>query len=114
MKLVRPESGQVLAEDVRVADTFYRRLKGLMFSNELPSGCCLHIRPCRSVHTFFMNYSIDVVHIDAEYRVVGLEQRLLPGRLGTSFPHSESVIELPAGSIERNGLRIGDSVYFES
>ncbi len=114
MKLVQPESGQVLAEEVWVAETFYRRLKGLMFSAELPSGCCLHIRPCRSVHTFFMNYSIDVVHIDAKYRIVGLEKHMNPGKLGAVFPHSESVIEMPAGSIEQNGLLIGSTVQFEN
>ncbi|UJF32841.1 DUF192 domain-containing protein [Paenibacillus hexagrammi] len=114
MKLVLPESGHVVAEEVWVAATFYRRLKGLMFSSELPEGCCMYIRPCRSVHTFFMNYSIDVVHLDAKHRVVGLEQALAPGKIGTSFPNSESVIEFPAGSIERNALQVGSMVQFES
>jgi uncharacterized membrane protein (UPF0127 family) len=113
MRLVQAGNGNIVAEEVMRAHTFFRRLKGLMFTKSLPSGCCLHIRPCRSVHTFFMKYAIDILYLDAQHNIVGAEANLMPGKLGAIYPNSVSVIELPEGTIQQNDLRIGQAVRFE-
>jgi uncharacterized protein len=114
MKLVQAGNGNIVAEEVMRAFTFFRRLKGLMFTKSLPSGCCLHIRPCRSVHTFFMKYTIDILYLDAQYNIIGVEANLKPGKLGAIFQNSVSVIELPEGTIQQNDLQIGQAVRFET
>jgi uncharacterized membrane protein (UPF0127 family) len=113
MRLVYAGKGNILAEQVMNAYTFFRRLKGLMFTKSLPSGCCLHIRPCRSVHTFFMKYTIDILYLDAQYNIIGVEANLKPGKIGAIYPNSVSVIELPEGAIQQNGIQIGQAVWFE-
>jgi uncharacterized membrane protein (UPF0127 family) len=113
MKLVQPENGYILADQVRSAETFWRRLKGLLFTESLPEGCCLYLRPCRSVHTFGMRYDIDVLHVDGWLRVTGMEQKLPPGKRGVIFRHTEAVIELPAGTIERSRIQVGQNLEFQ-
>lgn len=112
MKLINRDNGLIIALQIGEARSFWSRLKGLMFTRDLPPGCALHIRPCRSIHTFFMNYSIDVLHLDSHLRIVGMEQRLKPGKLGERYGHTVSVIELPAGSIEQTETRVGHAVHF--
>ncbi|KIL38352.1 hypothetical protein SD70_26860 [Gordoniibacillus kamchatkensis] len=113
MKLVQPEDGFVLAERVLPAETFWRRLRGLLFTERFPEGCCLYLRPCRSVHTFWMRYDIDVVHVDGRMRITGMEPQLAPNKRGTVFRHTEAVIELPAGTIARSRLQVGQTLQFQ-
>lgn len=113
MKLVNLNTGEILAEQVTEARTFARRLKGLMFTKALQQAACLHIEPCRSIHTFFMNYAIDVLHLDRNYTIVGIESRVEPGRMGAVIKNTASVIELPAGSLAQTRTQIGQAVQFQ-
>ncbi|PAB58377.1 DUF192 domain-containing protein [Anaeromicrobium sediminis] len=110
MKLINLDNGQVLAEKVHMANTFFKRLKGLMFSKNLPSDCALYIQPCRGIHTFFMRYSIDVLHLDSFGKVVAIEENVQPGRIGKVHPHTMEIIELPAGKIEKNQTKLGNTI----
>lgn len=110
LKLVIRETGELIAEQLSEAYTFRRRLKGLMGTNTLPEGVGLHIRPCKSVHSFFMKYDIDVLHLNKDGQVVGTEYGLKPGRIGSVFRGTESVVELPAGTLERFQVRNGHHV----
>jgi uncharacterized protein len=112
LKLVNANTGEMIAQQVMEARTFGRRLRGLLFTKLLPSGSCLHIEPCRSVHTFFMQYAIDIVYLDKQHRVVGVEECLLPGRVGAVFKGAASVVELPAGSISLTRTAVGQTVQF--
>jgi uncharacterized protein len=66
----------------------------------------LWIQPCRQVHTLFMRYTIDVVHLDRGGRVIEVEQ-LSPWRLGVYRGEAASVLELAAGEAARLGLEVG-------
>ncbi|KIL37551.1 hypothetical protein SD71_02735 [Cohnella kolymensis] len=113
MKLFIEESGQLLGHQVVKAYSFLRRLRGLMFTAALSEGHGLHIRPCRSVHSFFMKYSIDVLHLDETNQIVGIEHSLKPGTIGKNFQGTRSVVELPAGTLEPAGVRIGQTAVLE-
>lgn len=114
LKLANLNTGEILAEQVTEARTFARRLKGLMFTKALPQTACLHIEPCRSVHTFFMNYAIDVLYLDRNRTIVGIESRIKPGRLGAVIKNTASVVELPGGSLEQTRTKIGQTVQFQN
>jgi hypothetical protein len=102
--------GRLLAARLRPAHTHWTRLRGLLGTRSLPAGDGLWIRPCRQVHMFWMRYAIDVVFLDAESRVVGLVERLEPGRISPKISAAASVLELPVGTIARAGLAAGTRV----
>ncbi|BBB32331.1 conserved hypothetical protein [Thermotomaculum hydrothermale] len=52
-----------------VCNTFFSRLKGMLFSKENHKNAYLII-PCNSIHTFFMGYSIDVVFLNKSGDIV--------------------------------------------
>ena len=95
-----------LSPSVETADTFLRRLRGLMFRAELPAGGGLLIRPAGSVHTCFMRFAIDVVFLDRELRVVRVAEAVRPWRLALARG-ARAVLELPAGEAADRGIVAG-------
>jgi uncharacterized protein len=91
----------------RVATSFASRFRGLMGAARLPSGSGLLLPRTSSVHTHFMRFPVDVVFLDAEWRIVSVVQGLRPWRFAAAKAAS-SVLELPAGDCGRLGLAEGD------
>ena len=100
----------VLAQGLRIADTFHKRFRGLMLQKEHSQGEALLIVPCKSVHMFFMRFSLDVVFVDAQWRVVGLEENLCPWKVSRMYPRAHMAIELPAGTLKNTGTQLGDTL----
>jgi hypothetical protein len=101
-----------LATDLALADTHWSRLRGLMATaaTKFPQGSGLWIVPCRGVHTFGMRFAIDVVYLDAEQRVVYVQQQLKPWRMAPVRLSAASVVELPTGTIGKTQTGLGDVI----
>jgi len=92
---------------VEEADTFLKRFLGLMGRRGLPCGQGLLLFPCSSVHMCFMRFSIDVLYLDGEGRILKIVPNLRPW-IGLSLcPGARATLELAAGEAERIGLREG-------
>ena len=70
-----------IIEKVKVAKSFKDRLIGLMFAKSLGEYNGLLISPCRSIHTFFMRMSIDVIFLDKNYKIIKIIRRMKPWRV---------------------------------
>jgi uncharacterized membrane protein (UPF0127 family) len=103
----------VLATGVRVADTHWQRMRGLMLRAALAPGEALWIVPSRGVHTCWMRFPIDVVALDEAGRVVDLVPAMAPWRLRMPRPATAGVLELEAGSLASTGTQLGDRIVFE-
>ncbi|GHH97573.1 DUF192 domain-containing protein [Neobacillus kokaensis] len=95
---------------IELADSFFKRLKGLMFRKDQLVGEGLWIIPCNSIHMCFMNFSIDAVFLSKEGRIVRLVEDLKPWRIVKPIKNAYSVIELPAGTIKKHDLKIGEII----
>ena len=113
MNVANARNGQVLADDCRVASSFVARGLGLLRHSHLPVGQALLIRPCSSVHTFFMRFPIDVLFLDAQGRVIRIYHLMRPWRSSSIVRGAKQVLELPAGTAERTGTREGDVLVLE-
>lgn len=109
MALMNRDKAMVVADSVQVADTFWRRLKGLLGTRSFPVGQALIIQPCASVHTFGMQYVIDVVFLDVTHRVVKIVSNMKPNRIVIASKASY-VVELAAGTVDRTGTAVGDVI----
>lgn len=63
MRLVRERDGAVVASELELADSFVRRLVGLMGRRGLPAGRGLWLEPCSSIHMMFVPFPIDVLFV---------------------------------------------------
>ncbi|HTX39480.1 MAG TPA: DUF192 domain-containing protein [Bryobacteraceae bacterium] len=102
----------VLAEAAEVADTSAKRRTGLLKHSRLEPGEGLWIIPCESVHTFFMKFPIDLVYLDKNRKVRKVRHAVGPWRLSACLS-ARSVLELPAGTVERTGTLPGDELAIE-
>ncbi len=106
--VVLERTSTVVAEAVAVADTFSTRLTGLLGMRQLPLGGGLWMLPSRGAHTIGMRFAIDVLSLDRELRVLATWEHVPPQRLTGLKLRAHSVLELAAGEIARNSLRVGD------
>ncbi len=87
---------RILADKVNNADSFMKRLVGLMGKKRLQPGEGL-LLSCSSIHCFFMKIPIDAVYISKKMTVLGT-QTLKPWRIGKWYPGTKYVLELQAGA----------------
>lgn len=98
----------ILLEEVIVAGNFYSRFIGLLGCRELPPGRGLLLKPCNSVHTLGMRFSIDVAFIDDRGILCLLIHEMPPCRISPIVRRASCVIEAPAGTFRRTPTRPGD------
>jgi uncharacterized membrane protein (UPF0127 family) len=103
-----------LGDGIELADTSIRRMVGLLGRRGLAAGGGLWISPSSGVHTFGMAFSIDVVGLDRDLKVVKLWRCLKPFRLTSVSLKLKSVIELPCGVISQAQLQVGDQLHIAS
>ena len=104
--------GTLLADNCDYACTFFARFKGLQLRRDFPGGCGLLIKPCNSIHMFFMRFPIDVVFIDVNNTILYIEESIKPWKISKVVSKSKCVLELPAGTVSTTGTKPGDSLSF--
>jgi uncharacterized protein len=95
-----------------LADTSSKRRTGLLKHERLEPGDGLWIVPCESVHTFFMKFPIDLVYLDRKQKVRKVRHAVPAWRLSMCLT-AHSIVELPAGMIEKTGTKVGDELAIE-
>ena len=98
-KIIGKKNNRVIAENAIVATTFFERAIGLMFSKHMDGFDGLIINPCKSIHTFFMNYPIDVLFLDERYKIVKIKRKIDPWRITPIYFRATQVVELYGGSL---------------
>ena len=70
---------EIIAE-VFIADSFTKRFLGFMFRKK-PHHEAILIKPCNSIHTFFMKFPIDVLFLNEKMEIVKKIDGLKPGKI---------------------------------
>ena len=101
-----------LASHLTTAATPWVRMKGLLGRSSLPEGEGLFFPGCRSIHTYGMQFPIDVIFVDRELAVVLVRPCLTSGRLAMAWC-AWGVVELPSGTIGRSQTTVADRLQLE-
>ena len=107
--LVDGTSGAVVADTLLTAFTSEDRNKGLLGRSSLADGSAMIIAPCTAVHTFFMQFPIDIAFVARSGKVRKVRHTVRPWRLAAAFG-AFAVIELPAGTLQRIGTAVGNTL----
>ena len=96
-----------VATDAIVADSYLRRLVGLLGKTKRWArlGAGLWIKPSRGVHTIGMLFPIDLIFLGKEKEVVEVEEFVRPFRISRVSLKATSVLELPPHTIYRTGTK---------
>ena len=92
------------------ANTFTRRLKGLMGTKALPEDTGLLLEPCNSVHTWHMKYPIDVIYLNSQDQVLHIEPSMPPNTWGKRVKNAAKVLEINAGLAAELKIQTGDII----
>jgi uncharacterized protein len=117
--LRRSRDGVVVCHRLVMGESFLQRFLGLMGRASLPEGEGLYL-PASSIHMMFMRFPIDALFVApagtaGTRRAVGIREHLPPWR-GVVMPvrGAQGVIELPAGTLARCDVKVGDDFVFEA
>src|SRR5918992_2501399 len=83
------------------------RRKGLLGRDSYPENRAMIIAPCSGVHTFGMQFPIDVVFTRRDGRILKIRPAMPRARMSIAI-RAFAAIEFAAGTAERVRLRVGD------
>lgn len=83
--------------EIKEADTFYKRLFGLMFKKNINYG--LLFKNCRSIHTFFMKEEIDIIATDIDDNIIKTYKNIKPRRIIIAPKGTKNIYELPKNTL---------------
>jgi len=109
----KAETEQLILTDCLLAQTCIERTKGLLGWKTLEQRCGMLITPCKSIHTFFMSFPLDIVFLDVRRIIVKLVPNLPPWRISGCLG-AAAVLEAPVGTIASCGLEVGDQLNWQS
>lgn len=96
-------------KNVRLADDLVSRIIGLMFKRSLRGMNGLLIKPCNSIHTFFMFFDLDVLFISSSGEIVKIIRSMKPWRMSWIYFRASQVLELQGGTLPpevRSGMKV--------
>jgi uncharacterized membrane protein (UPF0127 family) len=105
--IVEKNKQNIISQEGQVANTFFKRLVGLMFKKSIGPEYALIFYNATSIHTFFMRFPIDIIFLDKNNQIIRISQALKPWRM-VFCSHSKVTIELPAHKTKENSSKVGD------
>jgi len=98
--------------NVQTARSFTARLIGLLGTKTPNDKTALHIVNCTGVHTFGMKYPLDLIFLDKDRVVLHVLIDFGPNKMTHRVPATESILELPPGSVSVYNIQAGDRLDF--
>ena len=133
--LIHQKTNQVLAEQILFSHSFFKRIRGLLGYKEIKSNQVMWIKPCASIHTFFMKFPIDVIFVDENLYVKNICKNVAPWTILNSlgkklsffqyyihpstydlknYFQNTSVFEFQAGVLSKYSINKGDQLHVDS
>lgn len=112
LRAVNVSRDAVLGDKIRVADSGLTRIVGLLGERGLLQGDGLLIVPSQGVHTWGMQFPIDIAVLDDNWTVMALRSNMGPFRMTRVFWKAAAVLELPSGLLQRSSTTVGDHIEF--
>lgn len=92
---------------VIIADTIFKRTKGLLGKKKLEDDEGLLLCGCRAIHTMFMKFPISVIFIDKEYQIIGIENNVKPWSKSKYYNDAYYVLEI---NVSEHKYQIGSNM----
>jgi len=110
VKIINISKDILLVENAEIADTFLKRLIGLLNRKSLKKGEALILQPSNCIHSFFMRFTIDVIFLDKNGKIVGILPSFKPFHLSPIFFTAYLAIELPENTLKLTQTQPGDII----
>lgn len=102
-------NGQLIWDSVSVADTIFKRFRGLLGKRRILPNEALLITPCNQIHTLHMRFAIDIIYLTKDYHILNIETAP-PGRICGMVKDAYHVLEAQSGCALKNKVKPGDKL----
>lgn len=106
--LYNVNKNNTVLEQVKLADGFFQKFKGLMGRKKLSKSEGLMLLSCNSIHTCFMRFPIDVVFLNMNHEVIEIKKGLKPWRMVKYVKKAYITVEMAEGTVEYKNIELGD------
>ncbi len=89
------------------AKSFLQKTRGLLFYDK---AFPLLLKTRGGIHTLLMKFPIDVLVLDTTNTIVEIKQDLKPNHFFFWNPVYDTLVELPKGTIKKEGLKVGEKI----
>jgi uncharacterized membrane protein (UPF0127 family) len=113
LALANTRNKRIVATTLLTAFDSASRRKGLLDHASLAEGSAMIIAPTSAIHTFAMQFAIDVIFVSKDGRVLKVKRDVKPRRLAGAW-RAFAVVELPVGAIDRSDTRPGDQLQISA
>lgn len=108
MSLKNIAKGTTYPFSVSKTENIISRLVGLLGTEKPDFKKALHIVPCSGIHTFGMQYPVDLLFLDKKNCIIQIYPNFPPNHITKIIPSAKSVLEVPPGSVEKYQISVGD------
>ncbi len=106
---IQRENGEILGLHFIQASSLKDRMQGLMFRKELAPYDGMLIENCKSVHTFFMRFKIDLIFLNDDGIIIKIVRNISPYRLSGFYFSATRVLEVKGNTLS-NLLTVGEKL----
>jgi len=89
-------------------DTFFKSFKGLMLKKSISEKNC-YILKTQGIHMFFMRFSLDIIYLDKDKKVIKIIENLNPWSLGPLMFNCKYVLEFKNRNFTKN-IKLNDII----
>jgi hypothetical protein len=104
--------GSILGLEIACGDFSFASLAERMPKLTPQSGKGLWLDPFKGIPTTDVSAPLDLIYLDAKYRVIAIVDLFPIYRVSPSTPPAASVLALPTGTLFFSGTQVGDQVAF--
>ncbi len=114
LRVINTRHNRELGNQIRIADNWLARLRGMLARPAPKPGEGLLLTPCSSVHMYGMRFPLDVAFLDKRGAVVATYASLVPGARTRWHKNAAHALELPGGTLKESDTAVGDVLVWSS
>ena len=107
-QLCEESTGRVIVARLETARSLWKQTIGLLGRKQLSADAGMWLEPCNSIHTFGMQFTIDVLFLDASGALLRAVPRVRPWRVCRPVRRARVVVEIPEGAIAARNIQVGN------
>lgn len=114
IRVVNRTRGTLLGNRIVLVDSWSGRLRGYLGRQEPKPGEGMLLVGCSAVHTYGMNFPLDLIFLDKHGEVVDAIETLMPWRRTRRLQEARFALELPTGVVGESRTAVGDGLLWTS
>ena len=106
--------GIKLAEKYKICRSFFSKLRGQMFRKKIEPMVFEFDKELKiDLHSWFVKEPLDLIFVNSEWEVVEMVHEFMPKKYYKPKEKAMYVLEMPAGTIARCDVEVGDVIHIK-